>query len=462
MNTAVNTDSNTGRTAGFGSFMNFGTVAAIIRKDMRTLWPLAAGLMTLTLVLTSLFHDPDDFPYMLLNFGDIQLHVADVLWMSTSTVLTAGTALFIVMLVQQDRAVDPVNDWMYRPIRASEIVMAKVLTVFAVVLTPSFLGNSIYVLIHGDTLGDLVAPIYIAFMSAVFFLVLGWLCSGPFQTLLATLAMAFLLFVLISLSVSIAELNVFMSVQATAIETPLQAPAPPLPPVARPAPVQPGPDMPMIESSTDGLAEGFILLMSQFAIALAGAAIVLWLLLGRRQVLAARLTFLGLFTVTVVAFMTAVEVVDTSTAMPAPSTLEQRIASFAKNDANGDSRLDKAEYQNVLNELGYPDQLDNFWAQRDRDGDAFISLEEIRPEVGLPGPPAPSLEQRMAAFTQYDADHDNKLTKEEYAVALRSLGFGGQVETYWPQRDVNKDGFITLEEYVPAIPQPAAVTQQRR
>jgi Ca2+-binding EF-hand superfamily protein len=277
-------------------------------------------------------------------------------------------------------------------------------------------------------------------------------------------------------SISVAELGVFRrasfaSVEAT-MEIPAPAPRPPLPPTARQAPERPmpaptAPGMVRVESSDDGLVQGAIFLASQVAIAIAGAGVVLWLLLGRRQVLAARLTFVGLFTATVLAFMTTVEVVNQDRAVAVPAvTLEQRIASFAKNDANDDNRLDKAEYLNVLKELSFPEQLDNFWVQRDRDGDGFISLEEIKPEIGF-SPPAASLQDRMTAFTQYDADHDNKLTKEEYVVVLRSLGFGGMIETYWPQRDANKDGFINLEEYVPAIPpaateQPSAATQQRR
>jgi Ca2+-binding EF-hand superfamily protein len=57
----------------------------------------------------------------------------------------------------------------------------------------------------------------------------------------------------------------------------------------------------------------------------------------------------------------------------------------------------------------------------------------------------------MTAFTQNDADKDGKLTKDEYAAALKVLGYSNQLEEYWLERDVNKDGFISVEEYVPAI-----------
>jgi EF hand len=65
--------------------------------------------------------------------------------------------------------------------------------------------------------------------------------------------------------------------------------------------------------------------------------------------------------------------------------------------------------------------------------------------------PAATLQQRMNAFTQNDADKNGKLTKEEYAGTLKVLGYSNQLEEYWLQRDVNKDGFISVEEYVPAI-----------
>ena len=448
MNTAADTmggDLNEGRTR-TPRFMNFGTVAAIIRKDMRTLWPLALGVAALSLVFEGFFQNVSDFPHAVLGSGDITLPLDGTLWVASSVGISVAIGLFVVMLVQQDRAIDPINDWMYRPIRASEIVMAKVLTILAVVMAPSILGTTLYAMIHGDELMEVVGPVCLMFTTCAFLLMLGWLSSGPFQALLAMLALGFLLFLLISISVSIAEMDVFQRVSLPAEATVSVAPT------ALPAPAVSG-SVSMIETSTSGMsAEAVISLTVLIVLTVASTAVVLWLLLGRRQVFAARVTFLCIYIVMVLGFMTSVEVTSSPQQIGTPAaTLEQRVASFAKNDANGDGKLDKAEYQKVLNELGFPDQLENFWAQRERDGDGFISLEEIKPDIGMT-PPAASLEQRMDAFTAYDANKDRKLTKDEYALVLRSTGFGGLVETYWPQRDSDRDGFISLEEYLRVLP----------
>jgi hypothetical protein len=60
--------------------------------------------------------------------------------------------------------------------------------------------------------------------------------------------------------------------------------------------------------------------------------------------------------------------------------------------------------------------------------------------------------RRVEAFKPSDADGDGKLSKAEYAVLLKTLGFANQLETLFPQRDVNKDGFVTAEEYRGELP----------
>jgi hypothetical protein len=60
--------------------------------------------------------------------------------------------------------------------------------------------------------------------------------------------------------------------------------------------------------------------------------------------------------------------------------------------------------------------------------------------------------RRVEAFKPSDADGDGKLSKAEYAVLLKTLGFASQLETLFPQRDVNKDGFVSAAEYGIALP----------
>lgn len=64
-----------------------------------------------------------------------------------------------------------------------------------------------------------------------------------------------------------------------------------------------------------------------------------------------------------------------------------------------------------------------------------------------PTPPTPSQDQRMAAFKAADKDNDGKLDKAAYKAVLETLGFSDQLETLFAQRDANKDGFVSADEY---------------
>ncbi len=66
---------------------------------------------------------------------------------------------------------------------------------------------------------------------------------------------------------------------------------------------------------------------------------------------------------------------------------------------------------------------------------------------GPGGLPPSSEEARQAAFKAADTDNDGKLDQAAYRKALAQLGFSDQFAPYWQQRDKDKDGFITAEEY---------------
>jgi hypothetical protein len=61
--------------------------------------------------------------------------------------------------------------------------------------------------------------------------------------------------------------------------------------------------------------------------------------------------------------------------------------------------------------------------------------------------PTPSEAERMAAFTAHDKDNDGKLDKAAYKSLLETLGFSDQLERLFAQRDANKDGFVSADEY---------------
>ena len=61
--------------------------------------------------------------------------------------------------------------------------------------------------------------------------------------------------------------------------------------------------------------------------------------------------------------------------------------------------------------------------------------------------------KRDEAFTPSDTNGDGKLDKAEYKVLVTTLGFASQLETLFRQRDADKDGFVTAQEYTVALPQ---------
>ena len=65
----------------------------------------------------------------------------------------------------------------------------------------------------------------------------------------------------------------------------------------------------------------------------------------------------------------------------------------------------------------------------------------------------PTEEARMAAFKTNDKNTDGKLDKAEYTALLTQLGFAEMAEQLFTQRDANKDGFVSAEEYKTAIAQ---------
>lgn len=434
-------------------FMNFATVKAVIRKDMRTLWPLAAAVAVLALLAAVFTHEPPPLPDLSLSLGgDWSIELRPLVWGLLYTFALAGGSLFIVMLAQQDRATDVRNDWMARPIKAGELVLAKGLVVAAVVAAPAIAGTAIAVA-TGMLANDIaVLNLFFVLLGCVLVLTLGWLCSGILQAVLATFGIVILTLLMTFVSIRMSQPREFAAVEQPAVAAPtapgferIPAPAPEFAPVEQPAmaPRAEGQGPSEMWSRSIPIASGLL------AAVMAGAGVTLWLLLGRRQVMAARLTFVGLYSLGVLGLTQSITVVDRSVAVPA-ATLEQRMAAFRKNDANGDLKLDKAEYDKVLTDLGFGGQMDTYWPQRDVNNDGFIDAEEMQRDLGVLAPAA-TLQQRMNAFTQNDADKDGKLTKEEYAAALKMLGYSNQLEEYWLQRDANKDGFISVEEYVPAI-----------
>jgi Ca2+-binding EF-hand superfamily protein len=103
------------------------------------------------------------------------------------------------------------------------------------------------------------------------------------------------------------------------------------------------------------------------------------------------------------------------TAPPAKTETEARAARFAAADRNGDGRIDRSEYYDMMMEIF-------FFSDDNRDG--YLEITEIG---GVP----------QQAFGAADADHDAKLTAAEYENA--------RFEEF-TAIDANHDGVLTLTE----------------
>ena len=65
-----------------------------------------------------------------------------------------------------------------------------------------------------------------------------------------------------------------------------------------------------------------------------------------------------------------------------------------------------------------------------------------------PGPaPAPSAVERLAAFKANDGDGDGRLDKAEYRRVLTALAYPERTEAWFAERDSDKDGFISADEF---------------
>jgi hypothetical protein len=125
----------------------------IFRKDLRLLWPLAltsAGFQTL---LGLFLYRPA--PY---SMSDERSAVAALLTLG----LLIAMVLLIVLTVQQDAIPGVTQDWLVRPIRRRDLLLAKLVSVVVLIHVPIMVTNLLQGLAEGFPFGSLLRAVLLS------------------------------------------------------------------------------------------------------------------------------------------------------------------------------------------------------------------------------------------------------------------------------------------------------------
>jgi hypothetical protein len=127
----------------------------IFKKDVKLTWPLAAVVAALNLTSTGMIAMMGAFPDPRLRSLLGMLGMGGLL----------GSIFLIMTAVHQDAIPGVRQDWLVRPIRRRDLVMAKLLFVVLIVELPIFLGDTAEVLVSGFSL---TSSLDAAFQRALF------------------------------------------------------------------------------------------------------------------------------------------------------------------------------------------------------------------------------------------------------------------------------------------------------
>lgn len=122
-------------------------VGTIMRKDLRLLWPLATASALLQGALGIVQHRASPF-----DFGHAR--ILSVVFVTLA--LVVSIALVIVITIQQDPLPGADQDWVVRPIRRRDLLLAKLLTVALLIHGPIFVVEMLQGLSEGFRFGQIL------------------------------------------------------------------------------------------------------------------------------------------------------------------------------------------------------------------------------------------------------------------------------------------------------------------
>jgi hypothetical protein len=164
-------------------------IAGIIRKDLELLWPLALVIFVLQLGLTLFAHEVTEFPGARLPTDREFLNWDSPLFWVGAGVPPILSAIFIVLAVQADAASDRRHDWLTRPVGALEIAIAKITLVLGVVFLPFAAGTIIFTLVMQADPSLTLLPVAIMLRNCLFGIMLAWLASSLLQATIAAVGL---------------------------------------------------------------------------------------------------------------------------------------------------------------------------------------------------------------------------------------------------------------------------------
>ena len=162
-------------------------IAHIVRKDWRLVWPLVLIVAGLQAVLGLM-------EYRALPFGEN--HGSQAVSALVTLALVLSMALLIIQIVHQDAIPGENQDWLVRPIRRGDLLLAKLLSIALYLHGPIIIVSLLQSLAHGFPLaeslhGVLISNVSIALVCSLPLAAVASLTKSVTETVVTLLVVAF-------------------------------------------------------------------------------------------------------------------------------------------------------------------------------------------------------------------------------------------------------------------------------